>query len=79
MTSMTINLPDSLRKEIEELAAAQGFTVEQFIASAAGEKLAAMRGIGWLRQQAAAGRREDFDRIMNAVPDVPPAQGDELR
>jgi hypothetical protein len=45
--------------------------VNQFIASAAGEKLASLLTADHLRQEAAQGRRVDFDRFMRAVPDVP--------
>jgi len=31
-----------------------------------------------LRREAAAGRREDFEKYLAAVPDAPPQPGDEL-
>ena len=40
MSTLTIQLPDSLKKRIEDLAAREGYSVSQFLASAAGEKLA---------------------------------------
>ncbi len=77
MSSLTIELPDSLRKNIEALAAKEGFTVSQFIASAAGEKLAVLMTMDYLRREAAAGRRADFDKFLAAVPDAPPIEGDQ--
>ena len=38
---------------------------------AAGEKLASILTVDYLREEAAKGRREDFDRFLRAVPDVP--------
>jgi predicted transcriptional regulator len=76
MSTVTIELPDSLKKSIEALAAKEGYTVSQFLASAAGEKLAAVMTADYLRQEAQAGRREDFDRYLSAVPDVAPADED---
>ena len=38
MSTVTIELPDSLRKSIEALAAKEGYSVSQFLASAASEK-----------------------------------------
>jgi hypothetical protein len=32
----------------------------------------------YLRREAAAGRREDFEKYLAAVPDAPPQPGDEL-
>lgn len=71
MTALTIRLPNSLHAKIRELAARDGVSVNQFIASAAGEKLASVLTVDYLRQEAAQGRREDFDRFLRAVPDVP--------
>ncbi len=56
MSTLTVQIPESLKKRIEELAAKEGFSVGQFLASAAGEKLAVMLTMDYLRQEAAAGR-----------------------
>ena len=78
MSSVTIEIPDSLRHSIEQLAAKEGYSVSQFLASAAGEKLAVIMTIDYMNREAAAGRREDFERYLNTVPDVAPQEGDEL-
>ena len=78
MSTVTVQLPDSLKKSIETLAQKEGYTVSQFLASAAGEKLAAVLTADYLRQEAQAGRREDFDRYLAAVPDAAPVEGDEV-
>jgi predicted transcriptional regulator len=76
MSSVTVELPDSLRRSIEALASQEGYTLSQFLASAAGEKLAAMQTVAFLRGEAAAGRREDFERYLAAVPDAAPTDVD---
>ncbi len=78
MSTLTIQLPESLKKTIEELAAREGYSVSQFLASAAGEKLAVVMTMDYLRREAAAGRREDFEKYLAACPDAPPLPGDEL-
>ncbi len=78
MTTLTIELPESLKKRIEALAAQEGYTVSQFLASAAGEKLAVVLTMDYLRREAAAGRRADFEKYLGSVPDVPPAENDRL-
>lgn len=70
MTALTIRLPHSTHAKIRELAARDGVSVNQFIASAAAEKLAAVMTLDYLRQEAAQGQRSDFERFMRAVPDV---------
>ena len=48
------------------------------IASAAGEKLGVMLTMDYLRREAAAGRRDDFEKYLAAVPNVPPPESDRL-
>lgn len=78
MNTLTVELPESLRKRIEVLAAQEGYSVSQFLASAAGEKLAVVLTADYLRREAAAGRREDFEKYLAAVPSAPPAENDRL-
>ena len=77
MSTVTIEIPESLKHSIEELAAREGYSVSQFLASAAGEKLAVMMTVDYLKREAAGGRREDFDRYLEAVPDADPQEGDD--
>jgi len=78
MSTVTIELPDSLKESIEELASKEGYSVSQFLASAASEKLAVVMTMDYLRREATAGRREDFDRYLKAVPDTVPPEEDRL-
>jgi len=78
MSTLTIELPDSLKQSIEDLAAKEGYSVSQFLASAAGEKLAVMMTMDYLRREAASGRREDFEHYLKAVPDLAAAEDDQL-
>jgi uncharacterized protein (DUF1778 family) len=77
MSTVTIQLPESLKQSIEALAAREGYSLSQFVASAAGEKLAVALTMDYLRREAAAGRREDFEKFLAASPDIPPMEGDE--
>jgi predicted transcriptional regulator len=78
MASVSIQLSDSLLKSIEALAAKEGYSISQFLASAASEKLAVIQTMDYLRREADAGRGEDFERYLAAVPNVPPAANDRL-
>jgi hypothetical protein len=78
MTTLTVQLPESLKKSIEALAAREGYSVSQFLASAAAEKLAVLLTVDYLRREAQAGRREDFEKYLAAVPSVPPPENDRL-
>ncbi len=78
MSSLTIQIPDSLKSVIERLAAQEGITLSQFLASAAGEKAAVMMTMDYLRREAAAGRRVDFEKYLAAVPANPPQETDRI-
>lgn len=78
MSTLNVQLPDSLQKTIEALAEKEGYSASQFVASAAAEKLAVVLTMDYLRREAAAGRREDFEKYLATSPDVPPLPGDEL-
>jgi uncharacterized protein (DUF1778 family) len=78
MSTLTIQLPESLKKSIEALAAKEGYSVSQFFVSAAGEKLAVVLTMDYLRREADAGRREDFEKYLAAVPNVAPPENDRL-
>jgi predicted transcriptional regulator len=71
VTALTVRLPNSVHARIRELAARDAISINQFIASAAAEKLASMLTLDYLRQEAAQGRRADFERYLDAVADVP--------
>lgn len=78
MNKLTVQLPESLHRSIQALAEREGYSIDQFLASAAAEKMAALRTLDYLRSEAANGRREDFDRFLAAVPDRPPAETDRV-
>ena len=77
MTALTIRLPNSVHERIKQLALKDGISVNQFIASAAAEKMASVLTLDWLRAEAAQGRRDDFLAMLDRAPDVPPLPGDE--
>ncbi len=71
MSALTIRLPDSVHNKIRELAKRDKVSVNQFIASAAAEKMASVLTLAHLEREAALGQRKDFDRYLGAVPNVP--------
>jgi predicted transcriptional regulator len=78
MTAMTLRLPTSVHQKIKELAERDAISVNQFIASAAAEKMASVMTLEYLKTQAAQGRRSDFTDYLSRVPDSPAAAGDDI-
>lgn len=77
MTALTVRLPNSVHQKIKELAERDDISVNQFIASAAAEKMASVMTLDYLKSEAAKGKRSDFEHYLSMVPDVPVQPGDE--
>jgi hypothetical protein len=78
MSVLSLRLPDSLHRKIRELAERDDVSINQFLATAAAEKAAALLAVEYLEERAAQGDASLFDRLLARVPDVPPVPGDEL-
>jgi hypothetical protein len=78
MSTLTIQLPEGVARQLRECATREGVTVDQLMSSAAAEKLSAMLTVEHLRERARDAKREDFIAFLNGSPDVPPMPGDEL-
>ena len=77
MTALTVRLSNSVHQKIKELAERDAISVNQFIASAAAEKMASVMTLDYLKAEAAKGKRNDFTHFLSRVPDVPAQPGDE--
>ena len=79
MTSITIQIPDSIRKHIEALAQRDGYSIDQFASSALSEKLAVMSSLEVLKREAEQGNIQRYHAFLDTLPDVPPIPGDEKK
>jgi hypothetical protein len=78
MSTLTLKIPEGILSAIRQSAEEAGVSVDQFVSSAVGEKLASWRSLDWLRAEAAQGTRADFERFLGAVPEQSPLPGDEI-
>lgn len=78
MSALTVQFPESLHRSIKALAEQEGYSFDQFLATAAAEKMAALMTLDYLRREAAQGRREEFEQFLAAVPHREPAESDLL-
>ena len=77
MSTVTIQMPEGLAAQLRATAESAGVTLDQFLSSAAAEKLSAWQTLDLLRERAARARREDFIAFLDQSPNVPPIPGDE--
>ena len=78
MSTLNVNLPNSLHRKLEELSEEEGIAEEQFIATAVAEKMSALLAEEYLEQRAERGSREKYERALSQVPDVEPDERDRI-
>jgi hypothetical protein len=77
MSAMSIRLPESLHRNARAYAEQEGVSVNQLIATALAEKLAALGAQDYLDSRAQRASRAGFERALAQVPDEAPPPGDE--
>jgi len=78
MSTISLRLPDSLHRQIRRLANEDGISINQFLSTAAAEKLAALMTVEYLEERARRGSREKFETALAGLPDVEPDDYDKL-
>ncbi len=78
MSTLNVNLPEALHRRAQSLAQDDGVPLDQFIAVASAEKVAALDADRYIRERAARGSREKFDRGLAKVPGVELEKHDRL-
>lgn len=78
MSTLSLRLPESLHRQIKELARREGISINQLLATAAAEKISALTTEEYLKERAGRGRRSKFKSALRKVPRKPPVEGDEL-
>jgi hypothetical protein len=78
MSTINVNIPESLHRRAQSLAQDDGIPLEQFIATALAEKIAVLDADIYIRERAARDSREKFERVLAKVPDVEPEEQDRL-
>ncbi len=78
MSALSLRLPDSLHKRLREVASREGISINQFIATAVAEKMAAILTEDYLQARAQRGSRAKYEAALALVPDVEPEEPDRL-
>lgn len=74
MSTITIQIPDSVRKHVERLAKSDGVSVDQFYATAAAEKVSVLEAVDYLQARAQRADEAAYARVMEKIPGTPPAE-----
>jgi HicB-like protein involved in pilus formation len=73
-----LRLPRSVKAEVERRAKADGISINQFVATAVAEKLAAMITAEFFAERRQRADMKAFDRLMRRKGGEPPQPGDEI-
>jgi hypothetical protein len=73
-----LRLPRSLKMAVERLSRQDGTSINQFVAMAVAEKVAAMETAHLFEDRKARADFEAFDRILSRSGGEPPRPGDEV-
>ncbi len=79
MSTLSLRLPNSLHEKIRQLAKQEGISINQFIASAAAEKMASLLTESYLKKRASKADLKKFKNVLNKVPNVEPEDYDKLK
>ena len=78
MSTLSIELPDSIHEHAKRLARDEGVSVDQLVISALAEKLSALDADRYLNERAERGKKTDIDAILAKIPLVEPESNDRI-
>jgi hypothetical protein len=78
MTTIHAQVPDSLARQVAELAAQEQVSIDQMVSIALAYQVSAWRARDTLAERAQRGNWEKFDRAMAKVRQVAPLPGNEM-
>jgi hypothetical protein len=78
MSSVSLQLPDSLFQAARTLAERDQVSVNRFVELAVAEKVSAMMTEDYLQERAARGSRAKFETALGKVPDAPADAADAI-
>ena len=78
LTTYPLRLPVSIKAEVERRAKSYGISINQFVATAVAEKLAAMNTAAFFAERREKADFAAFDRIMARTGGEPPGQDDRV-
>lgn len=75
MSSQSLRLPDSLHRHIKEFSKMEGVSINQFISTAAAEKMSALSTQNYLEERAKKGSKAKLKKL----PAIEPEERDRIK
>jgi hypothetical protein len=78
MGAISVRIPESLHKQVKDLAKQDGISINQFITTALAEKMSALITEDYLENRSSRGSKKKFIKALSKVADVDPEDYDRL-
>lgn len=78
MSTLSLRIPKSLHEQIRQLAKREGISINQFIASAAAEKMSALLTEEYIEARAKKASLKKFQKVLRKVPNTEPEDYDRI-
>jgi uncharacterized protein (DUF1778 family) len=78
MSTLSLRIPNSLHEQIRQLAKREGISINQFVASAAAEKMSALLTEEYIQTRAKRASLKKFQKVLKKVPRVEPEEYDRI-
>lgn len=80
MSALNLRLPESLHEQVRLLANQEQVSMNQFIALAVAEKVAAIKTLNYIEERAKRGNRQKFESVLEKIArsTMPPLPEDRL-
>ena len=78
MSTLSLRIPNSLHEQIRQLAKREGISINQFVASAAAEKMSALLTEEYIEARAKRASLKKFHKVLKKVPDSEPEDYDRI-
>lgn len=78
MSILSLRIPNSLHEQIKRLAKQEGISINQFLTSAAAEKMSALLTEEYIEARAKRASLKKFRKVLEKVPNIEPEKFDRL-
>lgn len=78
MSTLNVQLPDSLYKSLQKIAEQDGISLDQFVALAIAEKISALTTEDYLQKRASRGNQSRYEAVLAKVADIEPESYNQL-
>lgn len=78
MSTLSLRIPNSLHDQIRQLAKQDGISINQFLASAAAEKMSALMTEDYIQARAKRASLKKFQNVLKKVPKLKPEEYDRI-